>query len=67
MIFLTLRSSYDLDVPSVERILELEILEQDPNLFSHKFGSSDSFSMADVFWNVSSIFSNWLHFALITC
>jgi hypothetical protein len=49
---------FDLDVPSVERILTLESYEQDLPCFIDKFGTSETFSIADVFWNVSSIFSN---------
>jgi hypothetical protein len=43
---------FDLDVPSVERILALERFEQDMPSFVDKFGSSELFSIADVYLSV---------------
>lgn len=47
-------------MPSVERILQLEPLEHDIDRLRKDYGSSDGVSIAQVFWNVASIFSVWL-------
>ncbi|TPX68920.1 hypothetical protein SpCBS45565_g02838 [Spizellomyces sp. 'palustris'] len=48
---------YDLDVPDVDRILDLEKLANNRDKVSTEIGSSDEYSLAEVFWTCSNLFS----------
>ncbi|KAI9090439.1 SPOC like C-terminal domain-containing protein [Phlyctochytrium arcticum] len=48
---------YDLDSPDAERILELEKLENDSDWAATTLGRSDDYSLAEVLWTCSNLFS----------
>ena len=48
---------YNLDIPDVSRILELEEYALNPDKFIAKFGTVDNYSLSDVLWTCSTAFS----------
>ncbi|KAJ3281388.1 X-ray repair cross-complementing protein 6, partial [Borealophlyctis nickersoniae] len=57
MNFEHIQTYYELDVPDVDRILGLEKLEKSKSQFEKEIGSSDDYSLAEVLWTCSNLFS----------
>ncbi|KAH9269886.1 hypothetical protein BASA83_008041 [Batrachochytrium salamandrivorans] len=49
---------YDLDLPDINRILELESIAQEATVFNSQIGSSsEDYNYSDIYWVASTIFS----------